>query len=177
MQKATFGAGCFWCTEAVFQRVKGVSNVVSGYTGGLINNPTYEDICSGMSGHAEAITMDFDPKEVSYTQLLEIFFKTHDPTTYNRQGNDIGTQYRSVIFYHSEEQKEQAETVLKKLDDAGIWPRPIVTQVDPAAIFYPAEQYHQDYYNTHTNQPYCQYIIVPKLQHLESLFADLVKEA
>ena len=173
---ATLGNGCFWCTEAVFQRLKGVESVVSGYTGGMIATPTYREICSGLTGHAEAIRITYDPEQITFLHLLQVFFTTHDPTTLNRQGNDTGTQYRSAIFYHNEQQKSDSEEIIAGLNEAGAWGDPIVTQVEEAGPFYPAEDYHQDYYNTNTNQGYCQYIIVPKLKKLEKLFANLLKE-
>src|SRR6185436_1438577 len=163
-EKATFGSGCFWCTEAVFQRVEGVSGVVSGYAGGESPNPTYRQVCGGDTGHAEVIQITYDPSRVSYEQLLEIFWKTHDPTTLNRQGNDHGTQYRSVIFYHTEDQKKLAEKYKQKLDAAGIWKDPIVTEIAPYSVFYPAESYHQNYYNQNKVQPYCMLVITPKLE-------------
>ncbi|PWT90481.1 MAG: peptide-methionine (S)-S-oxide reductase [Acidobacteria bacterium] len=172
METATFGSGCFWCTEAVFQRVKGVKSVVSGYAGGHVVNPTYKQVCAGTTGHAEAIQVQYDPDQVPYEDLLEIFWKTHDPTTLNRQGNDFGPQYRSVIFYHNEEQKKLAETYRKKLDDAKIFEAPIVTEISPFTNFYPAEDYHQNYYNDNSSQPYCHYIIQPKIRKLESLFHE-----
>ena len=175
MEKPTFANGCFWCTEAVFQRLKGVESVVSGYTGGHTPNPTYKQVCIGSTGHAEAIQITFDPKIVSYDQLLEVFWKTHDPTTLNRQGNDVGTQYRSAIFYHNEEQKRLAEEYKKKLSEAGIWKDPIVTEIVPFSTFYNAEDYHQDYYNQNTYQPYCSFVITPKVKKLESLFRDRLK--
>jgi len=175
MEIATFGSGCFWCTEAVFQRIKGVEKVVSGYAGGQVKNPTYRQVCGGDTGHAEALQVEYDPAQISYPELLEIFWKTHDPTTLNRQGNDVGTQYRSVIFYHNEEQKRLAEEYKKKLDTAGIWDDPIVTEITPFTNFYPAEDYHQNYYNENPRQPYCSFIIRPKLEKLEKVFKDKLK--
>ena len=172
MELATFGSGCFWCTEAVFQRLKGVEKVVSGYAGGHVVNPTYRQVCGGDTGHAEVIQVQYDPSQTTYEQLLEIFWKTHDPTTLNQQGNDFGPQYRSVIFYHNEEQKRLAEEYKKKLDEAKIWKDPIVTEISPFTNFYPAENYHQDYYNQNRNQPYCSYVIRPKIEKLEKVFRD-----
>ena len=175
MEKATFASGCFWCTEAVFQRLKGVESVISGYTGGQTANPTYKQVCNGSTGHAEAVQITYDSKVVSYDQLLEVFWKTHDPTTLNRQGNDVGTQYRSAIFYHNDEQKKIAEDYKKKLNEAGIWKDPIVTEIVPFSTFYNAEDYHQDYYNQNTYQPYCSFVITPKVKKLESLFRERLK--
>ncbi len=175
-QKATFGSGCFWCTEAVVELVEGVTSVTSGYTGGNIKNPTYEEVCSEKSGHAEAIQLTFDSEVISYDELLEIFWKTHDPTTLNRQGNDRGTQYRSVIFYHSEEQKQLAEKYKEALDKSGAWANPIVTEILPATEFYKAENYHQDYYTNNPNQGYCAFIITPKVEKFKEVFKDKLKE-
>jgi peptide-methionine (S)-S-oxide reductase len=172
---ATFGAGCFWCVEAVFQRLEGVVSVESGYAGGSVDNPTYEQVCSGRTGHAEVCHVRYDPQQVTYEDLLEVFFKTHDPTTLNRQGNDVGTQYRSVIFYHDKEQKRLAIECKKALDEAGIWPNPIVTEIVTAAKFYPAEKYHQNYFNLNGRQPYCRLIIQPKIEKLKKVFADKLK--
>lgn len=173
---ATFGGGCFWCTEAVFARIDGVSEVTSGYTGGDVENPTYDAICSGMSGHAEAIRITYDPEKVAYTDLLEIFFATHDPTTLNQQGADVGTQYRSAVFYHDDRQKETAEKVRTTLDASGIFPRPIVTEITAASKFWPAEKYHQDYYANNASAGYCVMVIRPKLKKLEKLFREKLKE-
>jgi peptide-methionine (S)-S-oxide reductase len=175
LQTATFGSGCFWCTEAVFELVEGVTSVTSGYTGGNIKNPTYEEVCSEKSGHAEAIQLTFDPEVISYDELLEIFWKTHDPTTLNRQGNDAGTQYRSVIFYHSEEQKQLAEKYKHALDKSRAWENPIVTEILPATEFYKAEDYHQDYYDNNPNQGYCAFIIAPKIEKFKEVFKDKLK--
>jgi peptide-methionine (S)-S-oxide reductase len=175
MELATFGSGCFWCTEAVFQRMNGVEKVVSGYAGGHIDNPTYHQVCGGDTGHAEVVQVHYDPSKVSYEQLLEVFWKTHDPTTLNRQGNDFGTQYRSVIFYHTDEQKKLAEDYKKKLEDAKIWEDPIVTEISPYTNFYSAEDYHQNYYNDNRAQPYCSYVIRPKIEKLEKVFAERLK--
>jgi peptide-methionine (S)-S-oxide reductase len=172
METATFGSGCFWCTEAVFQRLKGVESVVSGYSGGFVENPSYEEVCTGTTGHAEATQIKYDPAQISYEELLEVFWKTHDPTTLNQQGNDFGPQYRSAIFYHNDEQRRLAEEYKKKLDAAHIWDKPIVTEIAPFTNFYPAENYHQDYFNRNPNQPYCAYIIRPKVKKLEDVFRD-----
>ena len=173
---ATFGSGCFWCTEAIFQRVKGVEKVESGYTGGKVKNPTYKEICSGLTGHAEVIQLTYNPELVRYEDLLEVFWKTHDPTTLNRQGNDEGTQYRSVIFYHDDEQKRLAEEYKKRLSDANVFERVIVTEISPLTTFYKAEDYHQNYFNANGNAPYCQIIIQPKLEKFKKVFTDKIKK-
>jgi peptide-methionine (S)-S-oxide reductase len=173
---ATFGGGCFWCTEAVFLQLKGVQKVVSGYSGGHVKNPTYEQICTGTTGHAEVIQVTYDPSVVSYTELLEVFWRTHDPTTKDRQGNDIGPQYRSVIFYHNPEQKKLAEEYKKKIDEAKVYSDPLVTEITPISEFFPAEQYHQNYYAQNSRQPYCMVIIGPKLEKLKTIFKDKLKE-
>ena len=175
-QVATFGEGCFWCTEAIFQRLNGVVKVESGYSGGTVPNPTYDAVCTGKTGHAEATQIFFDPKIISFKELLEVFWKTHDPTTLNRQGADVGTQYRSVIFYHNEEQKKLAEKYKQKLDSEKIWKDPIVTEINPFKNFYKAEDYHQDYYNRHGNQPYCTFVITPKIEKFENVFKDKLKK-
>lgn len=174
-EKATFAGGCFWCTEAVFQRVEGVEEVISGFTGGNIKNPPYREVITGRTGHAEAIEIHFNPSKTSYEELLYIFFATHDPTTLNRQQNDVGTQYRSAVFYHSEEQKETAEKVKEQLEKEKVFENPIVTEITAAGPFYPAEEEHQDYYNHHRSQPYCQVIIDPKVQKLKSNFSHKLK--
>lgn len=176
VETATFAAGCFWCVEAVFQRLDGVLRVESGYCNGDVPNPTYEQVCSGLTGHAEACRIEFDPEVISYTELLEVFWKTHDPTTLNRQGADTGTQYRSAIFFHSEEQRQLAEKYKKKLDEAGIFRNPIVTEITAAGKFYPAEAYHQDYFNRNEDQRYCQLVIVPKLKKFKEVFAEKLKQ-
>lgn len=176
LEVATFAGGCFWCTEAVFQRLEGVQEVTSGFTGGVIKNPAYREIITGRTGHAEAIEIQFDPKVISFKELLIIFFATHDPTTLNRQQNDVGTQYRSAIFYHSQEQKEAAEEVIGLLEDQKIYQESIVTEVTKASSFYDAEPEHQEYYNLHKQQPYCQYIIDPKIKKLNELFSDKLKK-
>jgi len=169
---ATFAGGCFWCQEAVFQPLRGVEKVVSGYIGGTLPNPSYEAVCSGLTGHAEAIQLGFDPELISYRELLELFFAFHDPTTLNRQGPDEGTQYRSAIFYHSPEQKSEAEHVIRELESAGTFGARIVTQLVPAGTFYPAEDYHQDYYRQNPEQAYCRAMITPKVAKLRLKYAD-----
>ena len=172
---ATFAGGCFWCTEAIFQEVKGVEKVVSGYTGGFIKNPAYREVCNGTTGHAEAIQITFNPELVSYEDLLEIFFGTHDPTTLNRQGADVGTQYRSEVFYHSEAQKEKAEKYIQWIEQEKLYSNPIVTKVSPASTFYAAEDYHQDYYSQNSQQGYCQMVIAPKLEKLRKYYQSKLK--
>lgn len=171
----TLGGGCFWCVEAVFQRVKGIQNVVSGYSGGTFENPTYRQVTTGTTGHAEVIQLVFVPDEISFTEILEIFFSVHDPTTLNRQGADVGTQYRSVIFYHHEQQKEIALQAISELNRAKVFDNKIVTEIAPAGIFYRAEDYHQNYYNDNTRQPYCQVVIRPKLEKIEKVFKSRLK--
>jgi peptide-methionine (S)-S-oxide reductase len=173
---ATFGAGCFWCVEAVFQRLDGVLSVKSGYAGGTTTNPTYKEVCSGSTGHAEVAQITYDPAKISFDELLEVFWKTHDPTTMNRQGNDIGTQYRSVIFYHNEEQRATAEAYKKKLNEEKVYPNPIVTQIVPFTNYYPAENYHQNYYNQNGSESYCRYVIQPKVEKFEKVFKDKLKK-
>lgn len=173
---ATFGSGCFWCTEAIFQRVDGVIKVVSGYEGGTVKNPTYKQVCEGTTGHAECTQITYDPAKVSYDELLKIFWKTHDPTTLNRQGNDVGTQYRSVIFYHNEQQKATAEKYKKELDASGAWDKPLVTEIMASTTFYPAEDYHQNYFNDNPGQGYCAFVIRPKVEKFESVFKDKLKK-
>ena len=165
MEKATFGGGCFWCVEAIYERLPGVQSVLSGYAGGTKPNPTYEDVCTGKTGHAEVAQITFDPTKITYEQLLETFWKAHDPTTLNRQGADVGTQYRSVVFYHDEKQKAAAER--SKVEAQTSFDQPIVTEIQPLKEFYPAENYHQDYYRNHANAPYCTFIIKPKLKKLK----------
>ncbi len=172
---ATLGGGCFWCLEAAYDEVEGVEKVVSGYAGGDVPNPTYQQICSGATGHAEVVQVIFDPETISYRELLEIFFTIHDPTTLNRQGADVGTQYRSVIFTHTEKQREGAEAMIEELGASERWSSPIVTQVEPLDTFYPAEDYHQDYYAHHRGQPYCRAVIAPKLQKLHKTFKPKLK--
>lgn len=173
--KATFGSGCFWCTEAMFQRLKGVSSVKSGYAGGTTENPTYREVCEGDTGHAEVIHLEFDPSIISYDELLEVFWKTHDPTTLNRQGYDVGTHYRSVVFYHDDKQKELAKSYLKKLTDEMVWSDPIVTEISPLTKFYEAENFHDDYFNHHGSQPYCSFVIAPKVEKLKKVFGDKLR--
>lgn len=175
MQTATFAGGCFWCTEAVFQRLKGVTSVQSGYSGGYTKNPTYLHIEEDTTGHAEAVQITFDPSIISYETLLEVFWHTHDPTTKDQQGFDRGSQYRSIIFYHSPEQKRVAETSKRNLDASGVYKRPVVTEIVPFEMFYPAEAYHHNYYNKYKNQPYCRLIIDPKIKKLYKEFGDQVK--
>lgn len=173
---ATFGEGCFWCTEAFFQRLDGVLEVISGYGGGFVENPTYEQVCDKNTGHVELARIVFDPKKISYDELLEVFWKTHDPTTPDQQGNDIGPQYRSVVYYHNALQKEKAEKYKALLDKSGAWDAPIVTTIEPFKNFYPAENYHQNYYNDNPNQGYCRFVIRPKLEKFEKVFKDKLKK-
>ena len=175
IETAVFGGGCFWCTEAVFDELRGVQSVVSGYTGGKNKNPSYEQVCMGNTGHAEAIRIDFDPAQISFRDLMTVFFATHDPTTLNRQGNDVGTQYRSAIFYADEGQKTEAAAFIKELDEAKTFRNPVVTTLEPLAEFYPAEDYHQKFYANNPYQPYCQYSIPPKLSKLHKQFSALIK--
>lgn len=175
MEIATLGNGCFWCTEAVFQSLKGVESAVSGYSGGNIKNPSYKEVCTGRTGHAEVIQITYDPQIISFAELLEVFFETHDPTTLNRQGNDVGTQYRSAVFYHNEKQKEEAEYYIKKLDESGAFANPIVTEVTAFTVFYPAENYHQDYFKLNGEQPYCNFVIKPKMDKFRKAFHDKLK--
>ena len=172
---ATFAAGCFWCVEAVFQELKGVLSVTSGYTGGKIKNPTYRDVCSGLTGHAEACEIVYDPSVITYDELLEAFWASHNPTTLNRQGADQGTQYRSAIFYHNERQKQLAEAYKTKLNSEKAFDKPIVTEISPATTFYKAEDYHQNYFNENGDAPYCTFVIVPKLEKFRKVFKDRLK--
>jgi len=174
---ASFGTGCFWCTEAIFERLNGVIKVVSGYSGGNIPDPTYEEVSTGTTGHAECCQVVYDPSVISYDELLEVFWKTHDPTTLNRQGNDVGTQYRSVIFYHSPEQKEKAEHYKIALNDSGAFNKPIVTAIEPYKNFYPAEAYHQEYFEYNPGQMYCRLVIAPKVEKFEKVFKNKLKSA
>ncbi|MCA9230669.1 MAG: peptide-methionine (S)-S-oxide reductase MsrA [Planctomycetales bacterium] len=177
LETVTLGSGCFWCTEAVFDELQGVHSVTSGYSGGKKENPTYEEVCTGFTGHAEVIQVAFDPQQLSFAEVLEVFWKTHDPTTLNRQGADTGTQYRSVVFYHTDEQKQLAEQYKEKLDKSGAFSNPIVTEISPFTKFYPAENYHQEYFQRNGRQPYCQAVIQPKLDKFREAFADkLVKD-
>lgn len=175
MELATFGNGCFWCSEAVFQQLDGVTKVESGYSGGSVVNPTYKAVCSGSTGHAEVLQITYDPDKISFKELLEVFWATHDPTTLNRQGNDVGTQYRSAIFYHNEDQRLQAEKYMKSLDQSGAFDDPIVTEITRFDKFYKAEDYHQNYYNLNGSQPYCQFVIKPKVDKFKKAFADKLK--
>jgi peptide-methionine (S)-S-oxide reductase len=175
LDTATFGNGCFWCTEAVFQDLNGVEKVTSGYSGGTVKNPSYREVCTGSTGHAEALQILYDPKKISFDELLEVFWKTHDPTTLNRQGNDVGTQYRSAIFYHSEKQKQLAEKYKKELTASGAYSNPIVTEITPFTAFYPADDYHQQYFNLHGEEPYCHYVIQPKVEKFRKVFKDKLK--
>jgi peptide-methionine (S)-S-oxide reductase len=175
IQKITFGSGCFWCTEAIFQTVKGVKTVTSGYMGGHVDNPTYKQICTGNTGHAEVTDVEYDADEVSFNELLLIFFRTHNPTTLNRQGNDVGTQYRSAIFYYTDVQKQQAEEMIKKLTAEHVFDAPIVTEITPAGKFYQAEDYHQNYFNDNSSQPYCSFVIQPKLNKFAKEFTEKIK--
>jgi peptide-methionine (S)-S-oxide reductase len=176
LEIATFGAGCFWCVEAVFQSLKGVEKVISGYSGGHVENPTYRQVVMGTTGHAEVCQIHFNPDVISFDDLLEVFWSTHDPTTLNRQGNDVGPQYRSAVFYHTTEQKEIAESYKKKLDKSGAFPRPIVTEITPFESFYIAEDYHQEYYDLNPDQPYCTYVIQPKMEKFKKVFSEKLKK-
>ena len=173
---ATLGAGCFWCVEAVFTELNGVKTVVSGYTGGHVENPTYKAVCAGTTGHAEVAQITYDPSVVTFDEILEVFWQTHDPTTLNRQGNDVGTQYRSAVYYHNEYQKQVAEGYKAKLDASGAWDNPIVTEVSPIGVFYPAENYHQEYYANNPDQGYCRYVIQPKVEKFRKVFKDKLKK-
>ncbi len=177
MEVATLAGGCFWCLEAVYDELQGVQRVQSGYAGGSVPNPTYKQVCTGTTGHAEVVQLTYDPDVVSYRDLLEIFFTIHDPTTLNRQGADVGTQYRSAIFYHDEEQKRQAEQIIAELEADNAFPNPIVTEVAPLDAFYPAEDYHRDYFANNPNQPYCQVVIAPKVRKFRQKFAEKRKVA
>lgn len=176
LETATFGAGCYWCTEAQFQMLKGVTKVQSGFTGGHVANPSYREVCNGTTGHAEVCNITYDPSVISFDELLAAFWTCHDPTTLNRQGNDVGTQYRSAIFYHSEEQKLKAEQYKKKLNDEKAWEKPVVTEIAPFTVFYTADDYHQNYYNENSTQPYCQFVIQPKVEKFKKIFSDKLKK-
>jgi peptide-methionine (S)-S-oxide reductase len=176
IQTATLGSGCFWCSEAIFERVNGVIKVEPGYSGGQVKNPSYREVCNGTTGHAEVVQIQYNESVISYAEILEIFFKTHDPTQLNRQGADVGEQYRSVIFYHSEEQKLTAEKIKNELDKQNIWDNPIVTAIQPYINFYKAEEYHSDYYKNNPNQGYCRFVITPKIEKFEKVFKDYLKE-
>jgi peptide-methionine (S)-S-oxide reductase len=173
---ATLGGGCFWCLEAVFDQLSGVTDVVSGYAGGHVDNPTYKAVCNGTTGHAEVVQVTFDPAQISFREVLEVFFSTHDPTTLNRQGADVGTQYRSAIFYHSEAQRATAAELIAELDAAREWPNPIVTEVTKASRFYPAEDYHQEYFAQNGRQPYCQFVVAPKVAKFRKQYAERLKK-
>ncbi|WP_421919956.1 peptide-methionine (S)-S-oxide reductase MsrA [Marinifilum sp.] len=175
METASFGAGCFWCVEAIFQELKGVKKVESGYMGGETKNPTYKEVCTGETGHAEICQITYDANMISFEELLEVFWQTHNPTTLNRQGADVGTQYRSAIFYHSEEQKELAEKYKRKLNESGAWDDPIVTEISPSSKFYIAENYHQDYFKNNSNQPYCNFVIKPKMEKFKKVFKSKLR--
>jgi peptide-methionine (S)-S-oxide reductase len=176
LDTATFGAGCFWCTEAQFQQLKGVEKVESGYTGGAVKNPTYKEVCAGTTGHAEVCNIYYDPSEITYDELLAAFWTSHDPTQLNRQGNDVGTQYRSAIFYHNEEQKQKAESYKQKLNEEKAWEKPVVTEISPAVVFYKAEDYHQNYYNENGTAPYCTFVVGPKVEKFKKVFAGKLKK-
>jgi peptide-methionine (S)-S-oxide reductase len=174
---ATLAGGCFWCLEAAYQQLAGIERVQSGYTGGAVPHPTYEQVCSGSTGHAEAVQIEYDPETISYRDLLDVFFTIHDPTQLNRQGNDIGTQYRSAIFYHSDAQRSAAEAAIADAEVAGLWDGPIVTELAPVAAFYPAEQHHEDYFLRNPSQPYCQVVVAPKVAKVRSRFFDKLRRA
>jgi len=175
MDTITLAAGCFWCVEAIFQDIKGVETVVSGYANGTVKNPSYKEVCSGRTGHAEVVQLTYNPQEVSLTKILEVFFQTHDPTTLNRQGGDVGTQYRSGIYYQTEEQREIAIDVFNKLDDAGVFINPIVTEITELTSFYPAEDYHQDYFELNGENPYCKAVVAPKVAKFKKSFSEILK--
>jgi peptide-methionine (S)-S-oxide reductase len=175
-ETATFGTGCFWCTEAIFQGLNGVIKATSGYSGGTVVNPTYKEVCDGTTGHAEVIQVVYDPSKITFDELLEVFWKSHDPTTLNRQGNDVGPQYRSVVFYHNDEQRAKAEKYKAELDKSKAFDNPIVTEISPFSTFYVAENYHQDYYNNNGSAPYCYYVIRPKLEKFNKVFKDKLKK-
>jgi peptide-methionine (S)-S-oxide reductase len=177
LETATLGGGCFWCLEAVYDELRGVTDVVSGYSGGHVENPTYEEVCGKKTGHAEVVQVTFDPGVVSYRELLEVFFTIHDPTTLNRQGNDVGPQYRSVIFYHSPEQKATALQVIREFEQAKVWDNPIVTEVTSLEKFYPAEDYHQEYFKKNPYQPYCSFVVAPKVAKFRKHFFDKLKKS
>jgi methionine-S-sulfoxide reductase len=176
MDTITLGGGCFWCIEAIYNSLKGVEKVTSGYSGGKLANPTYREVCSGETGHAEVVEIVFDPRQTSTEEILKVFFTVHDPTTLNRQGADVGTQYRSVIYYHNKSQEEVAKAVIEALNKAKVFDRPIVTKVEPAAKFYMAEDYHQEYYRLHKSEPYCRIVIQPKFEKFEKVFKDRIKK-
>ena len=175
MDTATFGAGCFWCVEAQFQLLDGVLSVTSGFSGGTVKNPSYKEVCTGATGHAEVCNVVYDPTKITFDKLLEAFWQTHDPTQLNRQGNDVGTQYRSVVFYHNEHQRELAEKYKKELNASGAWDKPIVTEISPFTVFYKAEDYHQNYFNENGQEPYCHYVIQPKVEKFKKVFKANLK--
>jgi peptide-methionine (S)-S-oxide reductase len=175
LEVATLGGGCFWCTEAVFSQLKGVKDVVCGYSGGFVENPTYEMVCSDTTGHAEVVQITYDPKEITYREILEVFFSIHDPTTPNRQGPDHGSQYRSIILYHNDEQKEQANELIREISEKGLFEDPVVTEVVPFSAFYRAEEYHQHYFEKHPDKPYCRIVVQPKVQKLRKKFTEKLK--
>ena len=175
MEQATFGMGCFWCSEAMFSQLRGVESVRSGFSGGTTVNPSYRDVCTGETGHAEVVQITYDPAQISYTELLKVFFTMHDPTTLNQQGPDIGTQYRSVIFYHTEAQREEAQRTIAALTAEKVFPKPIVTQVEPFRAFYPAEDYHTNYFSLNKNEGYCRLVVAPKVEKFEKVFKTLLK--
>lgn len=177
MEKATIGGGCFWCVEAVFEQLRGVREVVSGYAGGDVKNPSYREVCGGRTGHAEVVQVTFDPEEVPYPDLLRVFFTTHDPTTLNRQGADVGPQYRSIIMYHDDEQRQAAEEVQAEIEAEGVWDAPIVTEIVPLEEFYPAEEYHQQYFRMNPDQAYCAAVIAPKVAKFRKQYVDQLKSA
>lgn len=176
LDTATFGAGCYWCVEAQFQLLDGVVSVSSGFSGGTVKNPSYKDVCTGATGHAEVCQIVYDTTKLSYDEMLHAFWKSHDPTQMNRQGNDEGTQYRSVIFYHNESQKQLAESYKKKINESGAYNKPVVTEISPFSVFYQAEDYHQNYYNQNGTQPYCSYVIQPKVEKFKEIFKDKLKK-
>ncbi len=176
LEKATLAGGCFWCTEAVYRQLEGVVEVKPGYSGGHVKNPSYKEVCNGTTGHAEAVQITYDPEKVSFAEILGVFFETHDPTTLNRQGNDVGTQYRSAVFYHSEEQKETAEKIIQQLENEKVYNNPIVTEVTPFTNFYVAEDYHINYFERNKNQPYCRFVVAPKVEKFQKVFKDKLKK-
>jgi peptide-methionine (S)-S-oxide reductase len=177
LEIATLGGGCFWCTEAIFSRLKGVEDVIPGYAGGSVTNPNYEQVCTDTTGHAEVVQIKFDPEIISYDELLRVFFTIHDPTTLNRQGADVGSQYRSIILYHNDEQRKGAEKVMKEIEDSKVWGKPLVTELTPFKAFYPAEEYHKNYFEKNPYQPYCQFVIAPKVAKLRQHYLDRLKMA
>lgn len=175
MEQITLGSGCFWCTETIFRRLNGVISAVSGYSGGTTINPTYKEVCTGNTGHAEVVQVTYDPAVINLVEILEVYWKMHDPTTLNRQGNDIGTQYRSVVYFHNDHQKQVAAQIKDELTKAQIWPDPIVTEITEFEVFYPAEDYHQDYFNHHGEEPYCNLVIAPKVEKFKKVFKEKMK--